>query len=159
MEFVREAYDQAVRNGVARMGWFPAWITPAKYARPESSGHHSETCGLAEMVELGVRLSDAGLGDYWDDVDAGVRNQFMEQQFWNEDMVRQMSKGAPGIEQYLGGFTRNTGRNGDQSYYVRVLLGQWGIGPLLRLGRDHSIQRRRGHRESVSEPGLQVDGY
>src|SRR5205085_1040305 len=60
-EFVREAYDHAIRNGVVRIGWFPGWITPAKYERPESSGRHSETCGDAEMVELGVRLSDAGL--------------------------------------------------------------------------------------------------
>jgi hypothetical protein len=29
---------------------------------------------------MGIRLSDAGLGDYWDDVDACVRNQLVEQQ-------------------------------------------------------------------------------
>jgi len=104
-EFVREAYDHAIRNGVVRMGWFPAHITPAKYERPESSARHCETCGLAEMVELGVRLSDAGLGEYWDDVDAIVRNQLTEQQFWNEGVVREMSKGAPGIGQFVGGFT------------------------------------------------------
>jgi hypothetical protein len=104
-EFVREAYDNAIRNGVVRMGWFPAWITPAKYDRPEASGRHSETCALAEMVELGVRLSDAGMGEYWDDIDAIVRNQFTEQQFWNEEVVRQMSNGAPGIERFVGGFT------------------------------------------------------
>jgi len=57
------------------------------------------------MVELGVRLSDAGLGEYWDDVDAIVRNQLTEQQFWNEGVVREMSEGAPGIGQFVGGFT------------------------------------------------------
>src|SRR5262249_18307723 len=77
----------------------------ARYERPTSSGRHSETDGLGEMVELGVRLSDAGLGEYWDDIDAIVRNQLTEQQFWNEDVLRQMSKGAPGIERFVGGFT------------------------------------------------------
>jgi hypothetical protein len=35
---------------------------------------------VGDMVGLGIRLSDAGLGDYWDDVDAVVRNQLVEQQ-------------------------------------------------------------------------------
>ena len=34
-----------------------------------------EGCALGDLVALGVRLSDAGLGDYWDAVDAVVRNQ------------------------------------------------------------------------------------
>jgi len=33
------------------------------------------------QIALGVRLSDAGLGDYWDDVDALVRNRLIEQQY------------------------------------------------------------------------------
>ena len=34
----------------------------------------------SDMIALGVRLSDAGVGDYWDDVDAVARNQLIEQQ-------------------------------------------------------------------------------
>jgi hypothetical protein len=59
------------------------------------------------MIELGVRLSDAGLGEYWDDVDAIVRNQLTEQQFCSVEVMRQMAKGAPitnRLEDFVGGF-------------------------------------------------------
>lgn len=32
------------------------------------------------MIALAIRLSDEGIGDYWEDVDQYVRNQFVEQQ-------------------------------------------------------------------------------
>ena len=41
----------------------------------------SEGCGVADMIRLAVKLTDAGLGDYWDDVDSIVRNHGTEQQF------------------------------------------------------------------------------
>lgn len=104
-DFVREGYNNAIRHGAVRAGWFPGWITPTKYDRDGVFLSHSETDGLAEMLELGVRLSDAGFGDYWDDVDAIMRNQLAEQQFCSLDVMREASKGASGLERFVGGFT------------------------------------------------------
>jgi hypothetical protein len=106
-EFVREGYEHALRTGSARLGWFPSWFMPVKYERPESTGEVAEGCALGEMAELGVRLSDAGLGDYWDQVDAIVRNQLIEQQYCDLEQMRAISKGGAAtehLEAYLGGF-------------------------------------------------------
>jgi hypothetical protein len=43
------------------------------------------------QIALGVRLSDAGLGDYWDDVDALVRNRLVEQQYVDLPSMRQIA--------------------------------------------------------------------
>jgi hypothetical protein len=78
---------------------------PAKYGRDPILARHAEADSLGEMIELGVRLADAGLGEYWDDVDAIARNQLAEQQFCNRTLLRDVSHGAPNIEDFVGGFT------------------------------------------------------
>lgn len=39
-----------------------------------------ETCALADFVELGILLSEAGLGDHWDIVERCARNQLLANQ-------------------------------------------------------------------------------
>jgi hypothetical protein len=54
-----------------------------------------------------VRLSDAGLGNYWDQVDAIIRNQLIEQQYCDLEQMRKIANGSPAtqhLEDYLGGF-------------------------------------------------------
>jgi hypothetical protein len=71
--FARDGYEFARTMGISRLGWFE-----------EFTGKHShETCGLGNMVALGIQLSEAGVGDYWDDVDGYVRNHLVEGQFIN----------------------------------------------------------------------------
>jgi hypothetical protein len=71
--FARDGYEFARTMGIGRLGWFE-----------EYTGKHShETCGLGNMVALGIQLSEAGVGDYWDDVDGYVRNHLVEGQFIN----------------------------------------------------------------------------
>jgi len=62
-EFVREGYECARTKGFSRVGCF------------------GEGCSTADMIALAIRLSDTGLGDYWDDVSHYVRNHFVELQF------------------------------------------------------------------------------
>lgn len=81
---------------------------PAKYGRDPLLARHAEADSLGEMIELGVRLADAGLGEYWDDVDAIARNQLAEQQFCSRALLRAISHGAPNIEDYVGGFTESS---------------------------------------------------
>jgi hypothetical protein len=90
-EFVREGYANAIRNGVVQVGWFPAWIHPTKFGRPAWLAESDEICGIGDMVLLAIRLSDDGLGDYWDDVDSIVRNQLTAQQVIDVDLMRRAS--------------------------------------------------------------------
>jgi hypothetical protein len=110
-EAVREGYEHALSTGAARLGWFPSWFLPVKYERDEVCGRLAEGCAVGEMAELGVRLTDAGLGDYWDQVDSIVRNQLIEQQFSDLDLMRRVAKNGPAakyLEDYLGGFGEAT---------------------------------------------------
>jgi hypothetical protein len=108
MQFVRQAYDHARRSGVLRLGWFPAWSTPLRYQRPAILGEITEPCALADLCCLAVKLSDAGLGDYWDDADAIIRNHLIAQQISDLDRLRHVSGGKPendGLRRrFLGGF-------------------------------------------------------
>jgi hypothetical protein len=82
-EFVRRAYEYTLTQGIPRIGWintYPAGI------------NFMESCALGDLVGLGIRLTDAGLGDYWDDVDAVVRNQLVEQQLTRADLLEQVSQ-------------------------------------------------------------------
>lgn len=81
-EFVRRAYEYTLTQGIPRMGWINTY--PAGM-------NCMESCALGDLVGLGIRLSDAGLGDYWDDVDALVRNQLIEQQLINPDHLANVS--------------------------------------------------------------------
>jgi hypothetical protein len=46
-----------------------------------------EGCTVADMVALAIKLSQAGVGDYWDDADRYLRNQFAEMQMLQADWV------------------------------------------------------------------------
>ncbi|MHC4713333.1 MAG: hypothetical protein ACYTAN_08715 [Planctomycetota bacterium] len=82
LEFVRRSYEFTMTQGIPRMGWInccPAALDVC------------EGCALGDIVALGIRLSDAGLGDYWDDVDAVVRNQLVEQQLIDGALLERTS--------------------------------------------------------------------
>src|SRR5262245_55612479 len=82
-EFVRDAYEYARHRGVPRLGLFPG-----NY--PQTEG-----CTIADMVALGVQLSDAGVGDYWDDVDHYVRNALVECQATDRAEIERMASVSP----------------------------------------------------------------
>ena len=106
-DFVREAYQHVLSNGIARMGWYPCWISPTKYERDPIWALMSEGDGPSELIQLAVRLSDSGLGDYWDDVDSIARNQLAEQQFTDVEVMRRAAKGSPAaadVARYADGF-------------------------------------------------------
>jgi hypothetical protein len=93
-EIVREAYEHARIAGIARIGWFPAMMTPERFGRPAWIKRTCESCGIADMVSLAVALSDAGMGDYWDDVDQYVRNQLAEQQLVDPNLLASIANAA-----------------------------------------------------------------
>lgn len=46
------------------------------------------------MIALGLKLTDAGAGDYWDDVDRWIRNQFAESQLTKVDWIKKSGEEA-----------------------------------------------------------------
>lgn len=83
-EFARNGYEFARTYGVPQLGWFPE--STHMDQRP------CETCCIADMVALAIKLSDTGVGDYWDDADRYVRNQLAEQQMIDADLMQQVSE-------------------------------------------------------------------
>jgi hypothetical protein len=67
-EFVRDSYEWSRHHGIPRLGIFPG------------TDGWTEGCAVADMVGLAAALSDAGVGDYWDDVDQYARNGLLEVQ-------------------------------------------------------------------------------
>ena len=89
MEFVRRAYEYTWTLGIPRIGWVNCYPGSAR------ANHMVEGCALGDLVALGIRLSDAGVGDYWDDVDALVRNQLAEGQLMRADELQRIADVSP----------------------------------------------------------------
>jgi len=79
---VRDGYQFSRTFSIARLGWFQEYTGKASH----------ETCGLANMTALAIKLSRAGVGDYWDDVDCYVRNHLTQSQFIDMSAARQANK-------------------------------------------------------------------
>lgn len=101
LEFVRRSYEFTLTQGIPRIGWINCY---------PGATNHVEGCAIGDFTALGIRLSDAGAGDYWDDVDAVVRNHLVEQQVTNPDLLERLVAASSGIfpeeAQYPG--LRNT---------------------------------------------------
>ena len=88
-DFVRRSFEWArtKEGGDGMVGYFPEDVDNTEF-------EPSETCEVAGMIGLALKLSHAGLGDYWDDADRWVRNQFAESQLRRADWVYQMHMGG-----------------------------------------------------------------
>ena len=73
MDFAHRGFVYGMGQGECLLGYFPEWLG---VARPQTL----EVCELAEMLALAVKLSAAGVGDYWDMADRWTRNLFFESQ-------------------------------------------------------------------------------
>ena len=103
MTFARDGYEWARQSGLARIGMFA----------------DSQGCACGRLLGLAVKLTDAGAGDYWEDIDQYIRNHGTEMQFTPEDVehIREVGKGKPAppthpsittdhvIETTMGGFS------------------------------------------------------
>ena len=78
-------YDLVRTPGAGLVGFFPEWTDAPAWQTVE-------TCPLADMVALALRLSEAGEGDYWDDADRWIRNQLVENQLVKTDWVYALGK-------------------------------------------------------------------
>jgi hypothetical protein len=87
IDFARGIFEWGRAQGIPLTGFFPEFVVP---------GYHTcETCMVADMVTLAIKLSAGGIADYWDDVDRWVRNQLSEQQLMSTDWVYRMAERQP----------------------------------------------------------------
>jgi hypothetical protein len=75
--FVRDGYEYIRGFGIARIGLF------------------GETCTIGDMTALAVRLSDAGVGDFWEDVDQYTRNHLAEVQILDPAPIAAIAAASP----------------------------------------------------------------
>jgi hypothetical protein len=103
MAFVRDGYEWARQINLARIGYFD-----------------SQGCGCGRIIGLAVKLSYAGVGDYWEDVDQYIRNHGIEMQIVPEDMkyIRSLSGGdldesavRPDTREAVGGYAGRPSKN------------------------------------------------
>jgi hypothetical protein len=72
VDFVTRNYECFKTKGHALTGFFPESAIPDYPS--------CETCEIADMIALALELTRLGAGDYWDDADRWLRNQFCENQ-------------------------------------------------------------------------------
>jgi len=88
-DFVRRAFEWARTRGNPLVGYFPENIDRVH------DRQSSELCEVAGMIALALKLSEAGLGDYWDDADRWIRNQFAEGQLRRADWAYRAGENGP----------------------------------------------------------------
>ena len=76
-QFVRNGYEHFRNFGIARIGLF------------------GEMCTIGDMTYLAVKLSEMGVGDYWEDVDQYVRNHLIEGQPTDPEKMRKATMSEP----------------------------------------------------------------
>ena len=95
-----DGYEYARHFGIRRLGFFPAVVGPVEKMRQHNRqryggpGQVCETCGIGDMAYIAVKLSEAGIGDYWEDVDGYVRNQLMEHQLTRREGLEEIIAAA-----------------------------------------------------------------
>ena len=98
LNFVKKGYEFGRCNGSTSVGFFPELLeeVPGNSTNPYPKVHRgclaSETCEVADMIALALKLTNAGIGDYWDDADRWIRNQFAENQLTRIDWVERIPK-------------------------------------------------------------------
>lgn len=102
-EFVASFYSYSKNFGISRIGFFPNVIGSlesmhnwaASYTGERDAGVCDEGCAVADMTWIAATLSEAGVGDYWDDVDQYVRNHLSEHQVLRRDLVEEIVAASP----------------------------------------------------------------
>ena len=85
MEFVVRSYEWAKGEGETLLGYFPEFANSPEWEA-------SEICEVSDMVALALLLSEAGVGDYWDDADRWTRNMLAEGQLLSTDWIYRLAE-------------------------------------------------------------------
>jgi hypothetical protein len=87
LEFVRDGYEWARQHFCPQLG----------------CDANTEGCAIGDIAALAIQLSDAGAGDFWDDVDCLARNALPEVQFTDDAGLRLLGETAKEKSKHGGG--------------------------------------------------------
>ncbi len=93
-KFVKKCYEYArsLSDSSPLIGFFQEYIDDW----PDHRGViDCETCCVVDMLLTALWMTKAGVGDYWDDIDRYLRNQFAEMQMTSSDWLTRMNEGLP----------------------------------------------------------------
>ena len=74
LEFVRDGYEWLRQNICPQLG----------------QGAHWESCCVGDLPAMAIQLTDAGMGDYWDDVEHATRNATAQAQVTDLEGIRRI---------------------------------------------------------------------
>ena len=109
-DFARSSYEYMRIFGIPELGFIPT----SHNISPASLGY-MEGCFLRDALWLAIKLSEAGYGDFWEDVDRIVRNQLVEAQFIDKGMLERIAKHSP---ERTPGPNYNLGQNDERGEAV-----------------------------------------
>ena len=102
IQFVKKGYEYGKTLGEPLVGYYPEFPGvpgPDGKLKDRYLYHPTcETCEVADMLVLGLKLTKLGAGDYWEDVEQVVRNQFVENQLIRTDWIDKVSKNAAAVQ-------------------------------------------------------------
>ena len=76
-EFSQKAFEYGKSKANTTLGYFPDSIKPDNVSKVCANA-------MADMIAIGLKLTEAGYGDYYDDIDRWVRNGLAERQLTPE---------------------------------------------------------------------------
>jgi len=87
---VDACYRFAREMGDSLIGYFTEYMPGHPDERFVDAPRAVEICEIADMVTIALKLTQAGVGDYWDDVDRWVRNMYAEGQITDTDFAERI---------------------------------------------------------------------
>ena len=83
VEYAHKGFQYGMKHGDTLIGYFPENIDTPQF-------EHSEICEVAYMIMLALKLTEAGVGDYWDEADRWTRNMLAEGQLTRTDWIERI---------------------------------------------------------------------
>ena len=100
LRWARRAYEYGRSIGDPTLGFFagipscdPCEFNPiAKQCGMDHARLETEPCSISDMAIIALKLTDAGMGDYYEDVEHYVRNLMVESQITSTDFLEDFPK-------------------------------------------------------------------
>lgn len=119
LERVDACYRWKKTLGDSLIGFFPEAVPGTDWYLGRK-GNTVEICEVADMVWLALKLTQAGIADYWDDVDRWTRNMYSEGQILSADFLDDIPDG------YFNPEPHNYQHASEDRIAERMVGGFWG---------------------------------
>ena len=150
-EFIKKSFEWARGQGERTLIKPSTQLSSAQYVSEWHLGYfpenlfatcheQAESCEVADMIGIGLKLSASALGDYWDDVDRWIRNQFAENQLMDTRWVHELSESCSSSDRPIDEITSNEDviERNRGSFSGWAMPNAWmGEGPSSRTGIMH----------------------